>query len=217
MEEAQICLKDNEVHISDQETLTPKQRRQIKFDQKLEGYRKDDTAIVYCSSGEKQGRSGWGVEVDHPKRNGSYSGAFRASTPHRMALYAVLRGLENADGFSRTVIVTDNEFIVKALRENWPAKWRDSNWRKWDRSSPKNVDLWKKILPLYEMINPVIVLIPAKVNVPGNDRAKLLAEEACKSKNLPKEHGYKPLNNKKSKWKSYGHPLTSPPKYTFSI
>ena len=142
------------------------------------------------------------------------------STPHRMALFAVLRGLEKADGFNRTVIVTDNEFIVKALREGWPSKWRDSNWRKYDRSSPKNVDLWKKILPLYEKFKPVIVLIPATVNVPGNNRAKLLAAEACKSKNLRNDRGYEPRKNKyqqKSKWKSSNHPLTSVPKYSYSF
>ena len=218
--EAQVWLKENEDDLSEQEPLTPKQRRQQQFDKKLEGYRKDDTAIVYCSSGEKHGRYGWGVELDHPKRNGSYSGGFRMSTPHRMALYAVIRGLENADGFNRTVIVTDNEFIVKALWEGWPSKWRDSNWRKYDRSSPKNVDLWKKILPLYEKFKPVIVLIPATVNVPGNNRAKLLAAEACKSKNLRNDRGYEPQKNKyqqKSKWKSSNHPLTSVPKYSYSF
>ena len=220
IEEAQVWLKDNEADGSEKETLSPKQRRQLQFDKKLEGYRKDDTAIVYCSSGAKHGRHGWGVEIDHPKRNGSYSGGFRMSTPHRMALFAVLRGLEKADGFNRTVIVTDNEFIVKALREGWPSKWRDSNWRKYDRSSPKNVDLWKRILPLYEKIKPVIVLIPTTVMVPGNKRAKLLAAEACKSKNLRNDRGYEPRKNKyqqKSKWKNSSHSLNSEPKYSFSI
>jgi ribonuclease HI len=220
IEEAQVHLKDNETHISDQETLTPKQRRQLQFDKKLEGYRKDDTAIVYCSSREKRGRYGWGVEIDHPKRNGSYSSGFRISTSHRMELYAVLRGLEKADGFNRAIIVIENAFIVRALQQNWPLKWRDNNWKKWQGSPPEHLDLWKKILPLYEKTSPMIVLIPAKVNVPGNNRAKLLAAEACKSKNLRNDRGYEPPKNKyqnKSKWKSSNHPLTSAPKYTYSF
>ena len=219
-EEAQACFKDNEIHISDQETLNPKQRLQLQFDKKLEGYRKDDTAIIYCSSAGKNGKYGLGVFIDHPARGGKYSGGFKKTTPHRIALYALLRGLENANGYSQVVLVVENEFTAKAIREGWPAQWRDNNWKNWKGQSPKHVDMWKKILPLYEKIDPLIVLIPATVNVPGNNRAKLLAAEACKSKNLRNDQGYKPSNNKyqqKSKWKNSNHPLTSAPKYSYSF
>lgn len=67
--------------------------------------------------------------------------------PERLALLAVVRGLEALDGPSEVTIVTSSSVVSRGIRRGLPA-WRNNHWR-WERfgrlEPVRNADLWRRI------------------------------------------------------------------------
>lgn len=65
----------------------------------------------------------------------------------RLALLAVVRGLEALDGPSRVTLLVANRFVRRGLRRDL-AQWRERGWR-WERFGKlvpvRDLDLWKRI------------------------------------------------------------------------
>jgi len=220
LEEAQVWLKDNQNKVSEDIALDPNERLRELTEHRLKRHRVGDTALIYVNHFAQYGKYGWGININHPENPGRYSGAFKKTTASRLSLYAFLRGLENAQGYSNVVIILEDEYIVNALRKGWPMTWRGNSWNTWKGRPPINVDLWKQILPLFEQIEPLLELIPVHAGVILSKDAKQLAKKACKSKNINVDHGLQPYKgkfNKKNKRKRSKHVLNSKPTYSFSI
>ncbi|MEA3286972.1 MAG: RNase H family protein, partial [Candidatus Marinimicrobia bacterium] len=218
--EAQVWLKDNLKNSSEKKALTPNERLGKRIERDLKRHRVGDTALIYTNHYAMYGKYGWGVKIDHPDKSKKHAGAFKKSSASRVSLYAFLEGLKSARGFTNTVIVVENDYIVNALRKGWPMAWRDNNWNTWKGRSPINVDLWQQILPLFEEVDPLLELIPVHASVTLIKEAKLLAMEACKSKDLRIDRGLQPFKGKfkkKRRRKRSKHPLNSKPTYSFSI
>lgn len=65
----------------------------------------------------------------------------------RLALLAVVRGLEALDQPSCVTLVTTSRYVARGLRFGLPA-WRDTRWQ-WERNGSlepiKNADLWQRV------------------------------------------------------------------------
>ncbi len=65
----------------------------------------------------------------------------------RLALLAVVRGLEALDGPSRVTLLVANRFVRRAIREDL-AQWRERDWR-WERFGQlvpiRDLDLWQRV------------------------------------------------------------------------
>ena len=67
--------------------------------------------------------------------------------PQRLALLAVVRGLESLDGPSRVTLITANRYVLQGMRRSL-ASWRDNDfrWEHYGRMLPvAHADLWRRI------------------------------------------------------------------------
>ncbi|KAG9058814.1 hypothetical protein FS842_000011 [Serendipita sp. 407] len=104
-------------------------------------------------NGQPGARAGYGI-VYSPLLPGisdalEHSPEGHQPTSNRAELRAALGALTMrywpGEGFSRLVIGTDSEYVVKGASE-WSQKWKENGWRTSTGVSVKNQDLWKILL-----------------------------------------------------------------------
>ncbi|KAH8594172.1 ribonuclease H-like domain-containing protein [Bisporella sp. PMI_857] len=86
----------------------------------------------------------WGRLEDHGP-----SGEPHPQTSNRAELRAVIAALEfrswGGEGWTRLVIATDSEYVVKGATE-WVRRWGQNGWITSQKTAVKNQDLWKELL-----------------------------------------------------------------------
>lgn len=141
---------------------------------------------------------------------------FRLSTNNRMELMAFIYGvekfLEQFDGglfkdVTQLSVFSDSDYLVKAVTQNWVAKWEKSSWMTsgYNGKKPKpvaNKDLWMKITELQGQLKKRNVNL-AMTHVMGhsghewNERADQLATEASSESAVKVDEEYeKSIKNK---------------------
>ncbi|RTE80645.1 hypothetical protein BHE90_004828 [Fusarium euwallaceae] len=82
-------------------------------------------------------------------------GDYYEHTNNRAQLRAVLAALRfrnwPGEGFTKLVIATDSEYVVKGATE-WVSKWLWNSWRTSNREAAKNRDLWQALLGEFERL-----------------------------------------------------------------
>ncbi len=122
------------------------------------------------------------------------SGGFSLTTNNRMELLAVIVGLEAIRWENAEVhIYSDSSYVVRAVNENWLFKWEATGFKK-----AKNVDLWKRFLPLYRRHRIAFHWIKGHAGHPENERCDALAVAAgagaiARGEHLPEDTGYIPV------------------------
>ncbi len=103
-----------------------------------------------------------------------------------MELLAVIKGLEElkVEGIPVT-IYSDSKYVVDAVTKGWI--W---NWQKKGFKDKKNVDLWKKYIPLHLKYKPRFVWVRGHAGNVENERCDRLAVAAAESGQLQIDHGY---------------------------
>lgn len=90
------------------------------------------TAILSCKGNTRE------VHTEHAMYNLS------ALTGINIALKKLIKPCE-------VHIHIDNMYIKSAVKNGWPQKWRDNEWKKADGKEPEYVDEWKKLLTMIEL------------------------------------------------------------------
>jgi ribonuclease HI len=119
------------------------------------------------------------------------SQGFRLTTNNRMELLAVIAGLEaiKKEGIPVS-IYSDSEYVVKAVEEGWIWNWEKKNFAK-----KKNVDLWKRYIPLHKKYKPKFNWIRGHAGHPENERCDYLAVQAALGSNLLIDEEYETSKN----------------------
>lgn len=114
------------------------------------------------------------------------SEGFRMTTNNRMELLAVIKGLEELklEGIPVT-IYSDSKYVVDAVTKGW--LW---NWQKKGFKDKKNVDLWKRYIPLHLKYNPRFVWVRGHAGNVENECCDRLAVAAAESDGLQADRGY---------------------------
>ncbi len=132
------------------------------------------------------GPGGWGAVLKCGNLRKEMSGGFALTTNNRMELLAVIKGLEAIRWQNARVEVwSDSSYVVKAITEGWLEKWERTGFAK-----KKNVDLWKRFLPLYRSHNVQFHWLKGHAGHPENERCDSMAVEAYHGDNLPPDSGY---------------------------
>jgi ribonuclease HI len=117
------------------------------------------------------------------------SEVFTQTTNNRMELLGVIEGLTglgkylNDQGKSikdfKIVVVTDSKYVVDGTSK-WMDGWKAKGWKKADKKTPVNVEMWQKLDPLKELIGSNLVLewVKGHSGHPQNERCDQLANEA---------------------------------------
>ncbi|HSI77435.1 MAG TPA: ribonuclease HI [Lunatimonas sp.] len=132
------------------------------------------------------GNGGYGTVLLFRDLRKELSEGFRLTTNNRMELLAVIKGLEalKVEGIPVT-IVSDSKYVVDAVQKGWI--W---NWQKKGFKDKKNVDLWKRYIPLHLKYKPTFRWVKGHAGNRENERCDQLAVAAAESSSLPADVGY---------------------------
>lgn len=126
------------------------------------------------------GPGGWGFLLrlgDHEREG---SGAERGTTNNRMEITAVLRGLEALKRPCRVKLVSDSQYVVRAINE-WLAGWKAKGWRRSAKPDGEllNADLWKQLDALLAVHEVDASWVRGHDGHPENERVDVLARTAA--------------------------------------
>ena len=96
------------------------------------------------------GPGGWGAILRYGGHEKELSGGEAMTTNNRMELTAVIAALEALKESCIVELWSDSKYVVDALDKGWAVKWRANGWKKPDKKSALNPDLWEKLLALTE-------------------------------------------------------------------
>jgi len=148
--------------------------------------------IIYTDGAAKgnPGPGGYGVVLLSGNHRKELSAGFRLTTNNRMELLAVIVALESIKKPEHEVIVySDSKYVVDSIEKGWLQNWVKKGWKK-PNGTVKNVDLWRRILPLLASHRPRFQWVKGHANIPENERCDQLAVKASEKANLPMDQGY---------------------------
>ncbi len=99
------------------------------------------------------------------------------TTNIRMEGLALIAALEDSDG-QPCQIHTDSEFWINVITK-WSPAWEKNGWTK-KNGEIKNLDIVKKVAPLYRSSKAELIWVRGHNNDPGNELADQWANEARK-------------------------------------
>lgn len=139
------------------------------------------------------GKGGYGVVLKardiHLEK--TLSKGFRKTTNNRMELLAVIIALEQIKTTKLQIdIYTDSKYVADAINQRWLSKWIKRGFK-----NVKNIDLWKRFIPLYEKFSPRLHWIKGHNGHPENERCDQLAIAAANSTVLDIDTGYEELSD----------------------
>ena len=144
--------------------------------------------IIYTDGASKgnPGRGGYGVVLMYGKHRKELSEGFKLTTNNRMELLAVIKGLEElkVEGIPVTVY-SDSKYVVDAVQKGWLWGWQKTGFK-----NKKNVDLWKRYIPLHMKYKPRFVWVRGHAGNLENERCDQLAVAAAGSADLQVDEGY---------------------------
>lgn len=127
------------------------------------------------------GKGGWGAVLVYGGKEKELSGAEKDTTNNRMELTAVIESLGALNQPCNVVLTTDSKYVCDAINKGWVYSWKKSGWKKSDKKSALNVDLWEKLLPLLEKHNVEFVWVKGHNGHPYNERCDTLAVSEYKN------------------------------------
>tara|TARA_B100000508_G_scaffold141097_1_gene147032 strand:- start:132894 stop:133373 length:480 start_codon:yes stop_codon:yes gene_type:complete len=132
------------------------------------------------------GPGGYGTILRFKGKEKEISQGYRETTNNRMELLAVIVALEALKTTKHTVTVySDSKYVVDAIEKGWLFGWEKKGFKK-----KKNVDLWKRYLPLHRKFSPKYVWVKGHSGHPENERCDRLAVEAAESQDLKIDEGF---------------------------
>ena len=132
------------------------------------------------------GPGGYGIVMESGSLKKEFAGGFLKTTNNRMELLAVIVALEKLKTNNvMPVVFSDSKYVVDAINQGWVFGWHKKGYK-----GKKNLDLWRRLLPLYQKFKPKFVWIKGHNNHPQNERCDTLAVQAALSKDLKPDVGY---------------------------
>jgi ribonuclease HI len=112
-----------------------------------------------------------------------------------MELLAAIKGLEALKEPCQVTLFSDSLYVVKAMQEAWPARWRANAWRRQDKQPAVNPDLWQRLLDLCETHDVSFEWVRGHAGNIENERCDELANDAARQPGQPHDEGYERAGN----------------------
>ena len=132
------------------------------------------------------GPGGYGVVLKFQGHRKELSQGYKLTTNNRMELLAVITGLEaiKKDGWD-VLIYSDSKYVVDAVEKGWIWQWEKKGFKK-----KKNIDLWRRFIPLYKKHKVKFKWLKGHAGNPGNERCDYLAVKSAEQPDLLDDLGY---------------------------
>ncbi|MDP2387620.1 MAG: ribonuclease HI [Bacteroidota bacterium] len=132
------------------------------------------------------GPGGYGIVMLYGQHRKEMYEGFRKTTNNRMELLSVIVALESIKKEGVDVVVfSDSKYVVDAVEKRWINGWIKRGWAK-----VKNVDLWKRFLPVIKKHKVKFVWVKGHASNVENNRCDELAVMASKMPGLHVDFGY---------------------------
>ncbi len=132
------------------------------------------------------GNGGYGTVLLFGKHRKELSQGFRMTTNNRMELLAVIAGLEALKTNEHPItIYSDSKYVVDAINKGWLRGWVKKGFK-----GKKNIDLWKRLLPLQKKFNLTFEWVKGHAGNIENERCDELAVDAAEGSNLLIDEGF---------------------------
>ena len=118
-----------------------------------------------------------------------YNGSEAETTNNRMEVLAVIEGLKQLKYPCKVEVYSDSAYTVNAFQEGWIYAWKKSGWKKADKKSVQNVDLWEELYSLTQTHEVTFHKVAGHADNEWNNRCDELARAAITQlrKTLPIE------------------------------
>ncbi len=121
------------------------------------------------------GPGGFCAILEYQGKEKCLSGGEKETTNNRMELLAVIVALEALKEPCRVRVVSDSKYVVDAVEKGWLSSWQAKGWKKADRKSVLNVELWQKLVPLLNTHQVSFTWIRGHAGHPYNERCDAVA------------------------------------------
>lgn len=136
------------------------------------------------------GPGGYGIVMEAGSHRRELKQGYRKTTNNRMELLAIIVALEQLKQVGHEVhVYSDSKYVVDSIEKGWVFNWQRKGFK-----GKKNVDLWRRYLPLHEKYQPHFHWIKGHNDHPQNERCDTLAVEASHQTGLPKDEPYEALD-----------------------
>lgn len=148
--------------------------------------------ILYTDGGcePNPGPGGYGIVLVYGSHHKQVSGGFQYTTNNRMEIMAAIKGLEMLKEPCEVTVISDSQYLVKAMTEGWVQRWQSKNWKKSGAEVVPNVELWKRLLDLCSIHSVTFQWIKGHAGHPENELCDQLALDALRQTGLPVDEGY---------------------------
>ena len=132
------------------------------------------------------GPGGYGVVLKYQRHRRELSQGYKLTTNNRMELLAVIVGLEAIKQSGWDVLIySDSKYVVDAVEKGWIWQWEKKGFKK-----KKNIDLWKRFIPLYRKHKIQFKWLKGHAGDPENERCDYLAVRSAENPDLLDDQGY---------------------------
>ena len=133
------------------------------------------------------GAGGWGAILVYKGHEKELSGGEEMTTNNRMELTAVIEALAALTEPCEVTLTSDSKYVIDALSLGWAKGWRSRGWKKADKSSALNPDLWDRLLTLVEKHRLTYVWVKGHDGHPYNERCDRLATSYAARFKMPED------------------------------
>jgi ribonuclease HI len=133
--------------------------------------------IVYTDGAAlgNPGKGGYGIVMMWGTARKEISQGYQHTTNNRMELMAVIVALESIKTPNIIIhIYSDSKYVCDAIEKKWVWGWQKKGWK-----DKKNVDLWKRFLPLFNQHRIRLHWVKGHAGIPENERCDVLATTAA--------------------------------------
>lgn len=127
------------------------------------------------------GKGGWGAILKYGSVEKELCGGEVDTTNNRMELTAAIMALEALKEPCEVTLTSDSKYLVDGINLGWAQSWKQNGWRKADKKPALNVDLWDRLLTLFEKHSVKLVWVKGHAGNPYNERCDALAVSFYKS------------------------------------
>lgn len=129
------------------------------------------------------GCGGWGAIISYNGVEKELSGGERETTNNRMELTAAISGLSALKEPCEVSLYSDSKYLVDAINKGWLDSWVKKGWKKADGKAVLNIDLWQKLISLFQTHKVTLIWVKGHNENIKNERCDALAcSEADKLK-----------------------------------
>lgn len=85
---------------------------------------------------------------------------------------------------------SDSQYLVRAMTEGWPLRWRARGWMRNAKEPAANPDLWEALLQACEGHQVEWLWVRGHAGDADNECCDRLAQSAAQGRGLPPDEGY---------------------------